>query len=180
MLQVVALVGLGGLPEDLGDLALELVEGAAGGVGGIGGHLGAVQGDGAELDHPRGGAQPQRGDQEPGQGLLVPHAEAGEGHVIGELVAGQHPEGEVLAAAPLDLPRGAHPDRVAVQQHAQQHLGVVGGMAVPVGAVGAQERLQVQLVDDVQHEPGQVSAGSQSRRSGGSRKGWSRSPRRTL
>jgi hypothetical protein len=28
--------------------------------------------------------------------------------------------------------------------------------AVPVGAVGAQERLQVELIDHVEHEPGEV------------------------
>jgi hypothetical protein len=79
-----------------------------------------------------------------------------DGHVVGRLVAGQHPEGEVLAAVPLDLPRGAHADRVGVQQHPKQHRGVVGRVTVPVGAVGAQERLKVELVDDVQHQPGQV------------------------
>jgi hypothetical protein len=41
----------------------------------------------------------------------------------------------VLPAAALDLPGGAHPDRVGVQQHAEQGLGVVGGVAVPVVAV---------------------------------------------
>jgi hypothetical protein len=74
----------------------------------------------------------------------------------GGLVAGQHAEGEVLGAAPLDLPRGAHADGVGVQQHTKQGLGVVGRPAVAIGAVGAQERLQVELVDHVQDEPGQV------------------------
>jgi hypothetical protein len=129
---------------------------------------------------PAGGAQLQGLDEEAGKGLLVADAEARDRHVVGELVAGKHPEGEVLVAAPLDLPGGAHTDGVGVQQHAQQRRGVVGGMAVPVGAVGTQERFQVQLVDHVEDEPGEVVAGSQSRRSGGSRKGWSRSPCRKL
>jgi len=38
--------------------------------------------------------------------------------MVGQLIAGQHPKGEVLAAAPLDLPAGANPDRVGVQEHA--------------------------------------------------------------
>jgi len=46
----------------------------------------------------------QRLREEPGQRGLVAHAEAGDGHVVGELVAGQHPEREVLTAAPFDLP----------------------------------------------------------------------------
>jgi len=65
VLQVLALVGLGGLPQDLGSLALDLVSGVAGGVGGVGSHLGAIQGDHPEADQPSGGAQPQRLDQEP-------------------------------------------------------------------------------------------------------------------
>jgi hypothetical protein len=179
VLGVLALVGGGGLAEDLGDLAVEPVQGAVGLVGGVAGQLGAVQRHGANLDHPGGGAQLEGGDQEPGQRLCVPHPEARDGHVVGGLVAGQDPEGDVLDAAAFELAGGAHADAVAVQQHAEHELGVVGGMAVPV-AVGQVERLQVELVDHVEEEPGEVAVGSQSRRSGGSRKGWSRSPRRKL
>jgi hypothetical protein len=125
------LLALGRLGQDLGDLALELVEGAVGLVGGVGGHLRAVQRDGAEADHAGGGAQLQGLDQDAGQGLLVADAEPSDRHVVGRGVASQHPEGEVLGAAPLDLSGGAHPDRVGVQQHAQQGLGVVGGWPCP-------------------------------------------------
>jgi hypothetical protein len=69
---------------------------------------------------------------------------------------------------------------VGVQQHAQQQLGVVRGMAVPVGAVGAQERAEVELVDHIAHEPGQMVGGQPVARVGGSRRSWSRSPRRKL
>jgi hypothetical protein len=171
VLAVLALVGLGGLPQDLGDLALELVEGVAGGVGGVGGHLGAVQGDHADADQAAGGAQPQRGDQEAGQGVLVADPEPRDGHVVGCLVAGQDPEGDVLMAAALDLAGGAHPDGIGVQQHPQQGLGIVGGVTVPVGAVGAQERLQVELVDDVEHEPGEVAFGKPVTQVGGQQEG---------
>jgi hypothetical protein len=89
----------------------------------------------------------------------VPHAEAGDGHVVGRLVAGKHPEGQVVDAAPFDLPGGAHPDGVGVEEHPQQRLGVVGGVAMPVSPVGAQERLQVELLGDVEDEPGEVAVG---------------------
>jgi hypothetical protein len=159
VLAVVALVGLGGLAQDLGNLFLELLMGSVGPLGGVAGQLGAVQRHRADPDHPGGRAQLQGFDQEPGQGLLVADAEQGDGHVVGRLVAGQDAEGDVLSAAPLDLAGGAHPDGVGVQQHADQRLGVVGGVAVAVGAVGGKEPSQVELVDHVTDEPGEVAFG---------------------
>jgi hypothetical protein len=52
--------------------------------------------------------------------------------VIGRLIGGDHPKGDILAATPLNRLRGPHPDRI-----------------------GATERGQVKLVDDLQHEPRQ-------------------------
>jgi hypothetical protein len=89
----------------------------------------------------------------------VADPEPGDGHVVGRLVGGQDPEGDVLVQAALDLPGGAHPDRVGVQQHAEQDLGVVGGVAVPVITVGPVEGLEVELVDHVEDEPGEVAFG---------------------
>jgi hypothetical protein len=85
--------------------------------------LGAVQRDSAEADYRGGGAQPQGLDEESGQGLLVAGAEAGDGHVVGVLVAGQDAKGDVLGAAAFELAGGAHAEAVAVQQHAEQRLG---------------------------------------------------------
>jgi hypothetical protein len=45
VLLIVGPVGLGGLPEQLGDLLFELGVGAVGPIGGVGGHLGAIQRD---------------------------------------------------------------------------------------------------------------------------------------
>jgi hypothetical protein len=131
VLAVLGLVGLGRLAQDRRDLVVELGQGAVGPVGGVGGHLGAVQRDQAQADQPGRRAQLQRGDEEPGKRLFVAGAEPRDGHVVGELVAGQDTKGEVLAAVPLDLPGGAHPDGVGVQQHAKQGLGVVGGWPCP-------------------------------------------------
>jgi hypothetical protein len=99
--------------------------------------------------------------------LFVPHAEPRDGHVVGELVAGQDPEGEVLVAVPLDLSGGAHPDRVGIQQDAEQGLGVVGGVAVPVSPIAAQEWVEVELVDHVEDEPGEVAVGQPVAQVGG-------------
>jgi pyrimidine deaminase RibD-like protein len=71
----------------------------------------------------------------------------------------KHAKGDVLGAAAFELAGGAHAEAVAIQQHAQQGLGVVGGMAVPVITVGPVERTQVELVDHVEDEPGEVAVG---------------------
>jgi hypothetical protein len=89
--------------------------------------------------------------------------------VVWGLVGGKDPKRDVLVAASFDLPGGAHVNAVAIEEHGEQGLGVVGGVAVPVVAVGSVEGLKVELVDDVEHEPSEVALGSQSRRSGGSR-----------
>ena len=129
----------------------------------------------AHLDEPRVGAEAEHLAEEIGEGLLVAGAEAGDRRVVGDLVGADHPEGDVLAAAALDPARCALADRVGVGEQRQHHLRLVGGAAVAVGAVGGVERLEVELVDRLDHEPGEVVLGSQSRRSGGSSSGWSRS-----
>jgi hypothetical protein len=123
MLAVLGLVGGGRLPQQLCDLVLELGQGSVGPIGGVRLDLGAVQRDHAQADQTGRGAQPQGLDQEVGQRLLVPDAEPGDGHMVGDLVPGQDPEGNILDAAPLDLPRRAHPDAVGIQQHTQQQPG---------------------------------------------------------
>jgi hypothetical protein len=71
-------------------------------------------------------------------------------------VAAEHPEGDVLVAAPLELPGGTNAGAVAVEQDRQQHPWLVGRSAVPVSPIGGQERTKVELVDDLQDEPGQM------------------------
>jgi hypothetical protein len=88
----------------------------------------------------------------------VADPEPGDGHVIGGAVAGKDAEGDVLVAAAFDLAGGADPGAVAIQQHGQQHPGLVGGPAMPIGPIGLQEWAKVELVDHVQDKPGQVTA----------------------
>jgi hypothetical protein len=178
MLAVLGLVGSQPPGAGSGDLLLQFGQGAVGPIGGVGLDPGAVQRDHAQADQAGRGAQAQGLDQEVSQRLLVPDAEPGDGHTVERLVAGQHPEGEILVAAPLDLPRRADPGAVGVQQHAEQQPRVVGGMAVPVVAVRSAERPQVELVDQVQDEPAQVAVRQPVAQVWGSRNGRSRSSRK--
>jgi hypothetical protein len=61
--------------------------------------------------------------------------------------------------AALDLSGRAHAKAVGVVQHAEQGLGVVGGVAVPVVTVGPVEGRRVELVDHITNEPGEVAFG---------------------
>jgi hypothetical protein len=127
VLAVLGPIRVSSLREQLGDLGLEVGVGAVGRGGGVGLDLGAVQGDQPQAHHPGGRAQLQRGDQQSGQGSFVADPEPGDGHVIGRAVAGQDAKGDVFGAA-----------------------------AMPIGSIGGQERTQIELVDHVEHEPGQM------------------------
>jgi hypothetical protein len=87
------------------------------------------------------------------------------------LVAREHTEGDVFDASSFDLPGGARADAVGVQQHAEQQLGVVGGMPVAVVAVRTVERGEVELVDDVEDEPVEVAFGEPVAQVGWEQKG---------
>jgi hypothetical protein len=65
-------------------------------------------------------------------------------------------EGDVLPTAPLDLPRRALPDRVRVEQERDHHLRIERRAAPTVAAIGSVERVQIDLLDRVDHKPGQV------------------------
>ena len=150
VLAVFCLVDDSCLLEQLGNLGLEVGVGAVGRRGGVGLDLGPVERDESQADHAGGCAQLQRLDQQAGQGLFVADPEPGDGHVIGRAVAGQDAEGDVLVAAAFDLAGRADPGAVAIQQHSQQHPGLIGGPAMPIGPIGGQERAKVELVDHVQ------------------------------
>jgi hypothetical protein len=53
-------------------------------------------------------------------------------------------------------------------------------MAVPIITVNSVKGLQVELVDHVEDEPGEMPFGDPIAQVWGSRKGWPRSPRRKL
>jgi hypothetical protein len=89
----------------------------------------------------------------------VAHPEARDRRVIGRLIGGHDPKGNVLAAAPLDRPRGPHPDGIGVDQQRDHHRRIMRRPAMAVLATGAVERGQIKLVNDLQYEPRQVILG---------------------
>jgi hypothetical protein len=86
----------------------------------------------------------------------VADTEARDRRVIGREVRSDDPRSDVLDTAPLDLPRRAHPDRIAEHQQRHHQRRIVRRTALPVSAIGAIERRQIKLADDIEHEPRQV------------------------
>ena len=111
------------------------------------------------LDQSGLGAEREDLAEEVSERLLVADPEAGDRRVVGNLVRADHPEGDVLAAAALDPSRGALADRVGVGEQGHHHLRIVRGAAVAVGAIGGVEGLEVELLDRLDHEPGEVVLG---------------------
>ena len=122
-------------------------------------HLRAIDRDHADAHQPRVRAQPQHLPEQLAQRPLVTDPEARDRGVIGRLVGGDHPERDVLAAAPLDPPRRALADRVRVHDQRHHHRRIVRRAAMPVGAIGSKERGQIELADHVDHKPREVILG---------------------
>ena len=153
--------GVGGrcLGEDRLHLGADRLVGAVGPPAGVGGQLGAVEGDQPERDQAGARAQAKDVAEQLAERALVAHAEAGDRGVVGDLVGCDHAEGDVLGAAALDRPRGALADRVGVDNEREHHLRIEGGPPPAVGAVGGVEAAEVDLLDRIEHEPGQVILG---------------------
>src|SRR5438034_3624710 len=83
-------------------------------------------------------------------------AEAGDRGVVRNLVPGDDPEGDILAAAPLDTPARTLTDRVRIEKQTNHHLRVEGSAAPTVPPIGGVEAAQIDRGDSVGDEPGQV------------------------
>jgi hypothetical protein len=140
----------------LEDLAGDVVVAAERLVGSVRPDFRAVDRDQAGGDEPGVGAQPKHLREELRQGLLVADAEAGDRGVVRHLARGDHAEGDVLAQAALDRPGRALADRVGVDDERDHHLRVVGRAAVAVPAIGGVEAAEVERLDRLDHEPGEV------------------------
>ena len=146
-------VDLGGLFEDL---ARDLLVIARRPLGRVGMDLRAVDRDDPDAHHPRVRAQPQHLPEQLAQRALVADPEARDRGVIRRLVGGDHPERDVLAAAPLDPPRRALADRVRVHDQRHHHRRIVRRATPAVPPIRSQERGQIELADRVDHKPREV------------------------
>jgi hypothetical protein len=138
-------------------ISRELLVGAVLPIGGVCSDPGAVDGDRADRDQAGLGAEGEHLAKEPRELVLVAGPKARDRRVVGLLVGGDHPEGDVLDQAAFDLSRGALGDRVGVEQ--QGDHWVVGRSAPAVVPVVRKERLQVHLRDGIENEPGEVVVG---------------------
>jgi hypothetical protein len=94
--------------------------------GSIGLDLGAVEGHVAQAHQARLLAQPQHLHKQARQCIEMNEAEITDPAVIRLLVAGEHPEGGILPAGPLDPPGGGDADAVGVEQQHHHHPRLIG------------------------------------------------------
>lgn len=119
--------------------------------------LGAVDGHVARLDESRAPAQFERLDEELGERLEMLLAEAGDGVVIRMLVGGEVAEGDAVVGGLLDAARTGEAGGVAIEQQPREHFRVIArGAAAVLAPVGFQNRIEIQLADDLGDEAGQV------------------------
>ena len=140
----------------LEDLARDLLVIAGGVMRRVGLDLGAVDGDHADADQPRLGAQPQHLAEQLRQRVLVALAKARDRRVIRRAVGADHARGDILDAATLDPPRRALPDRVAVKQQRHHHRRLVRRAGPAHPADSRVERRQIKPLDGVDHKPRQM------------------------
>lgn len=76
--------------------------------------------------------------------------------MVGLRIGGEVHQGQTLPAAPLDLARAGDPLPVGVEQGHRHHPGIVGRLPA-ILRVGVQDRAQVQLLEQVPQEHGQMS-----------------------
>jgi hypothetical protein len=79
--------------------------------------------------------------------------EARDRGVIGPLLRRDHTKRDVLLTRPFDHPRGPHPARVRVKQQADHHRRVIGRPTAPITPISAIERLEIHLLDGLDHKP---------------------------
>src|SRR6202012_1245501 len=76
--------------------------------------------------------------------------------VVGPPLSRQYTERDIFFAGPLDHTRGPGPARARVEQQRHHNGRFIRRPATPVRTVGDIERLQIHLLDDVDHEPREV------------------------
>ena len=122
----------------------------------IGRELGAIDGDHADANQTRVGAQLKNLAEQPGQRRLVTLTKPRDRRVIRRLICTDHTDGNVFDAAALQAPRRALPDRVAIEQQRHHHRRIVRRPTMPVDTIGGVEPAQVHRRHSVDDEPRQM------------------------
>jgi len=125
--------------------------------GGIGFDLGAVEGHVAQAQQARLLAQPQHLHKQARQCIEMNEAEITDPAVVRLLVAGEHAEGGILPAGPLDPARGGDADAVGVEQQHHHHPRLIGLDPTRIPRlVDRIDRREIQFGGHVQQEEHQM------------------------
>jgi hypothetical protein len=157
VLGILCRVDLSRLAEDAVDLLADRSVAACRLVRGVGRHRGSVQRDDADRHQTRPRAEREDLGKRLGQRLLMACAEPGDRGVIWGLICADDPGRDILVAATLDRPRRPLPQGIAVEQQRDHHRRIMGRPPVTIGAIGAVELGKIDLGDDINHQPGEVT-----------------------
>jgi hypothetical protein len=76
--------------------------------------------------------------------------------MVRDPVRRDHAKGDILTTTPFDPTARALADRIRVQQQRHHHRRLERGPTPAVLTIGAVEAAQIDLVDRIEHKPGQV------------------------
>jgi len=119
---------------------------------GVGVDLGPIQCHRAQLQHTHLACHAQHLHEQRLDLLEKTPPERGNRVVIGMLIGGDEAQRHRIIGRPLQLAARKHAGGIAIDEDAQQQLGMVG--CLPRSTIAAGHRPQIQLRDHLHNEPG--------------------------
>ena len=120
----------------------------------VGVDLRPVQSDRAHLQHAHLARYLKNLDEQLLDVLQEPPPKRGDRVVVGMIVGCNEPKRHRVVGRPLELPAGERPRRVAVNQQAQQHPGMIRRR--PRASISSAHPAQVETVDHFDDKPRQM------------------------
>jgi len=137
-------------------------------LGGVGLDLAAVQSHVAQFDQSCLPAEAKDLGEQTGQGREMALAKRGDGVVVGVLITGQHPVGDLFVGGSLQPAGRGLALGISVDEELHEHGRVISRAAAKlVFLVGAHDGRKIQGVDHVGDEEGQVIRGEPLLEAGG-------------
>ncbi len=126
---------------------------------GVGLDLGAVEGNGADLDQSGQCTELEDLNEEGFETSQVNLAKVADGAEVGDVLADNDAAGDIDVTSPHDLPRGPRAGGVAVQEQSDHHSGMEWRLAAKLAFVMGENGREVERGDGVEEEVDEVTLG---------------------